>query len=149
MREGLDRAALLFLLAVHAGLLCWALVGFAEMVLATPPWPRLSNPLFSPGMLFLQWVLVAGAALTFLLGLALRWPRLRGAMAAWYAAMAATCAWQTFFILEHDTRFLAMALEYAEYAAILLYLHHSSAVRARIGPAAPGPIPAARSPRPS
>lgn len=149
MLDRLDRAAIVFLLAVHAGLLGWAVIGFAEMVLAEPPWPRLSNPLFSPAMLFLQWFLVAGAALTLLLGYALRWPRLRGAMALWYAAMAATCAWQTFMILTHDTRFHAMALEYAEYVAILVYLHYSPIVRARLGSLAMAPIPVARSPRPS
>ena len=145
MSARLDRAVILVLLAVHAGLVFWALIGFLEMVLADPPWPRLSNPLITPAMLFLQWFLIAGAALTFLTGYARRWRRLRETMTGWYAAMAITCAWQTFFILQHDTRFVAIAIEYAEYAAILVYLRYSPAIRARIGPAAPGLASAIRS----
>jgi hypothetical protein len=121
--------------ALLAGLLAWAAIGFAELAFAAVPWPRLSNPLFSTAMLVLQWSVVAAAAVTFLAGWFARWPRLRRAMAGWYALMAAICAWQTFFILEHDTRFVAMAVEYAEYLAILAWLWLSPHVAARIGPA--------------
>ena len=127
-----DRAIAIVLLVVHAGLLVWALVGFIEMVWANPPWPRVSNPLFSNTMLFLQWFLVTGAALTFLVGYSGRWPRLPAAMVAWYVAMGTVCAWQTFFILQHPSRFALMALEYAEYLTIALYLHLSPHIRARL-----------------
>lgn len=122
MPEGLDRAVLALLVAVHAGLLFWALAGLAELLLPGVPWPAISNPLFGNAMLAWQWLLVAGAALTFLAGAARGWPGLPMAMAGWYAVMAATCAWQTFFILEHAGRFRAMALEYVAYAMILAWL---------------------------
>lgn len=127
-----DRVLALVLLVVHAGLLVWALAGFAEMAWANPPWPPVSNPLFSDATLLLQWCVVAGAALTFLGGYAGRWPRLPAAMVAWYVVMAAVCAWQTFFILEHPSRFALMALEYAEYVAIAIYLHLSPHIRGRL-----------------
>ncbi len=129
----LDRLIAALLVVVHAGLLAWAAAGFAELAFAVTPWPRLSNPLFSTGMLVLQWSVVAAAAATYLAGYVLSWPRLREAMAGWYAVMAAICAWQTFFILEHETRFLAMALEYAEYLAILAWLWLSPHAAARVG----------------
>lgn len=132
MADGIHRAILILLLVVHGGLLAWAAIGSAELLLPGVPWPRLSNPLFSPAMLALQWTLVAGAASTFLLGWARAWHSLREAMACWYAAMAATCAWQTFLILEHPERFLQMAIEYAEYAAILAWLWLSPLVARRI-----------------
>jgi hypothetical protein len=129
-----DRAVAVVLVVVHAGLLAWALTGFAEMVLATPPWQPISNPLFSTAMLLLQWSVVAAAALTFLVGYARRWPLLPAAMAAWYAVMAAICAWQTFFVLEHALRFVQMALEYAEYIAITIYLRASPYFQGRLKP---------------
>ena len=131
----LDRLIAAFLVVVHTGLLAWAAAGFAELALARVPWPRLSNPLFSTGMLLLQWSVVSAAAATYLAGYLVRWPRLRAAMAGWYAVMAGICAYQTFFILVHDTRFLAMAVEYAEYLAILVWLWLSPHVARRIGPA--------------
>jgi hypothetical protein len=127
-----DRAIAVVLVVVHIGLLVWALVGFIEMVWANPPWPRVSNPLFSSLMLLLQWFLVAGAALTFLVGYVGRWPRLPAAMMAWYVVMGAVCAWQTFFILQHPSRFAQMALEYAEYLTIAIYLQLSPHIRGRL-----------------
>lgn len=126
-----DRAFAVLLVVVHAGLLVWALVGFIEMIWANLPWGRISNPLFSTGMLLLQWSLVTGASVTFLVGYARRWPRLPAAMVAWYVAMAAVCAWQTFLILEHPSRFAQMALEYAEYATVAIYLHLSPYIQSR------------------
>jgi hypothetical protein len=95
---------------------------------------RRANPGAASGraMLLLQWCVVAAAALTFLVGCAERWPRLPAAMVAWYVVMAAVCAWQTFFILEHPSRFAQMALEYAEYVAIAIYLHLSPHIRGRL-----------------
>lgn len=128
-----DRSVAAVLFAVHVGLLVWAAAGFAEMAWTDQPWPRVSNPLFSEAMLFLQWSVVAGAAATFCIGYARRWAGLPGAMTAWYAVMAAICAWQTFLILEHSARFVLMALEYAAYVAIALYLHLSPHMRGRAG----------------
>lgn len=121
------------LVLVHVGLAAWALVGFAEMIFAELPWDRVSNPLFGPGMLALQWSLILIAAVTFIGGYATRWPRTPVAMAVIYGAMSLTCAWQTFFILVHDTRFREMGIEYAEYAIILLFLFFSTHMRARFG----------------
>lgn len=127
-----DHAFAVMPVIVHCGLLVWALTGFIEMIWAIPPWPRVSNPLFSNGMLLLEWSLVAGASATFLAGYAKRWTRLPTAMIAWYAMMAAVCAWQTFLILEHPSRFAEMALEYAEYLIIGLYLHVSPHIGGRL-----------------
>lgn len=123
----------ILLVAVHVGLGGWAVVGFAEMLFAEVPWTRLSNPLFGPGMLALQWSLILIAALTFVVGYLRRWRHLPVAMAAIYGAMALTCAWQTFFILEHATRFREMGIEYVEYAVILLFLFRSAYARERFG----------------
>ena len=49
-----------------------------------------------------------------------------------YGAMALVCAYQTFTILESPSRFRAMAVEYLEYAVILLYLFSSRHVRLRL-----------------
>jgi hypothetical protein len=122
-----------FLAAVHVGLGAWALVGFAELFLPAVPWTRLSNPLFSPPMLFLQWLLIAAAATLFVVGYLARWRHTPEAMALVYAAMAGVCAYQTFFILTHESRFRAMAIEYVEYAVILLFLFHSATMQARFG----------------
>lgn len=51
------------------------------------------------------------------------------AMLCVYAAMAAVCAYQTFFILTHPSRFRAMAIEYLEYALILAFLFFSPRMR--------------------
>jgi hypothetical protein len=42
-----------------------------------------------------------------------------------YAAMAAMCAYETFFVLSNPSRYRAMAIEYSEYAIILLFLFRS------------------------
>ncbi|MCV0397460.1 MAG: hypothetical protein K5872_16555 [Rhizobiaceae bacterium] len=127
-----DRLVAGLLVLTHAVLLAWAAAGLVEMAWIDTPWPPISNPLFSNAMLLLQWLVVAGAALTFLFGFARRWPRLREVMTGWYLVMAAICAWQTFFTLESEWRFAAMALEYAAYAGIILYLHRSTYMRERL-----------------
>ncbi len=132
MPASVDRLFAVVLVVVHVILLAWATAGFVEMVWAAPPWPRVSNPLFSDAMLFLQWFVVAGASLTFLSGYSGRWPRLPSAMVGWYVVMALICAWQTFFILQHSGRFIAMAAEYAAYLAIAVYLHMSMEIRGRL-----------------
>lgn len=45
--------------------------------------------------------------------------------------MAAMCAYETFFSLTNDSRFLAMAIEYSEYALILAFLFLSDYMRQR------------------
>jgi hypothetical protein len=69
-------------------------------------------------MLALQWSLIASAALVYICGYVGRWRRTPLAMSVIYAAMAFVCAYQTFFILTHPSRFREMTLEYAEYAVI-------------------------------
>jgi hypothetical protein len=125
MSIDLTRAFTLLLLGVHAFLLAWGLVGFVEWFSSVTPWPRVSNPLFPPDILFMQWTLVVVAGVTFIAGYLLRWPHTPVAMACVYAAMAALCAVETFRFLESDFRFAAMGLEYLAYAAILLFLFRS------------------------
>lgn len=131
MPEVLARLLAWGLLVVHAGLAAWAAVGFAELTLPEVPWTRLSNPLFSRAMLLLQWSLILVAASTFIGGYAFRWHHTPVAMEIIYGTMALVCAYQTFFILTHATRFRAMAIEYVEYALILAFLLTSSHMRAR------------------
>lgn len=121
------------LIIAHLGLATWAAVGWAELAFDSIPWTRVSNPLFSPAMRALQWSLITLAAATFITGYLTRWRRLPWAMLGIYAAMAAVCAWQTFFILTDAGRFRAMAIEYAEYTVILLFLFGSAQMRARFG----------------
>lgn len=131
MTAAVERIVAALLVVVHLGLLVWALVGFAELLLPGVPWRRVSNPLFAPPMLLTQWSLIALAATTYLLGFFLRWPLTPLAMAFLYGAMALVCAYQTFFILTSPTRFRAMAVEYCEYALILAFLFLSPHMRAR------------------
>lgn len=127
------RAFAILLCAVHVGLAVWALVGFAEMVWAEVPWKRLSNPLFSPAMLALQWSLILTAAVVFIGGYVTGWHWTPVAMTAIYGMMAATCAYQTFLILVHETRFREMAIEYVEYAIILAFIWGSDHMHDRFG----------------
>lgn len=138
MPDGLARAVAVALLVVHAGLGIWAAVGVAELAWADVPWGRVSNPAFSTSMLLLQWLLVAIAATVFIGGYLTRFPHTPTAMAVIYAAMAGVCAYQTFFILTNDTRFAAMAIEYLEYAVILVFLFRSKHMRLHFGSAAHG-----------
>lgn len=126
-------------MVAHAGLGLWAMVGFLELGLVEVPWQRVSNPLFSPAMLGLQWSLIALAAVVFIGGYSTRWPRTPVAMAYIYSAMAAVCAYQTFFILEHPGRFVAMAIEYFEYAVILVFLFGSRHARTHFAPVRASP----------
>lgn len=118
------------LLLVHAGLGLWAAVGVAELALEQVPWNRVSNPAFSIRMLALHWTLIGAASVTFIAGYFSRWPPTPWAMAGIYGAMAATCAYQTFFVLTSPSRYWAMAIEYVEYGAISLFLFRASAMRA-------------------
>jgi hypothetical protein len=131
MPENLARAIAGVLLVVHAGLGAWALVGFLELALPDVPWKRVSNPLFSPAMLLLQWSLIGVAATAFIAGYLSRWKHTPMAMLCIYSAMALVCAYQTFFILTSPSRFRAMAIEYIEYAVILMFLFFSSHMRLR------------------
>lgn len=116
------KAIFVLLLVVHGLLAVWALVGFVELFWATPPWSRVSNPLFPGGVLFLQWALTLLAAAVFIGGYIFRWHNMPVALACVYVAMASLCAVQTFMYMESDTRFIAMGLEYAAYVFILLFL---------------------------
>lgn len=121
------------LLALHVLLAVWALVGLLEWFLAAVPWPRVSNPLFPPLVLLLQWLLILIAAGTFIVGYARQWRRTPQAMLVAYAAMAGLCAIETFWFLQHQARFLEMIVEYLEYAAVLVFLFHGGVMRERFG----------------
>jgi hypothetical protein len=129
--ESFARAITGFLLAVHTGLGVWALVGFMELALPEVPWKRVSNPLFSSSMLLLQWSLITVAATVFISGYLRRWKHTPVAMLGVYGAMALVCAYQTFFILTNASRFRAMAIEYTEYAVILMFLFFSNHMQLR------------------
>ncbi|MBN1205470.1 MAG: hypothetical protein JXB05_11175 [Myxococcaceae bacterium] len=131
MPENVARGIAGVLLIVHAGLGAWALVGFMELALPEVPWKRVSNPLFSRSMLLLQWSLISVAATAFIAGYLGRWKHTPMAMLLVYSAMALVCAYQTFFILTNASRFRAMAIEYTEYAVILLFLFLSHPMRLR------------------
>jgi len=133
MLAWIDRAITIVLLIVHAGLLVWAVAGFAEMAVSAVPWSSLSNPLFSPTVLFLQWTAIALGAAAFLFGYALRWRYLPQAMIACYAFMASVCAYETVALLTHSARYTDMALEYVTYIAIVVYLFVSPGIGRRIG----------------
>lgn len=129
-----SRAFAILLWVVHAGLGVWALVGAAELLLERVPWARISNPAFTTPMLILHWALIAAASVAFIAGYVARWPPTPWVMAGLYAAMAATCAYQTFFVLTNPNRYWAMAIEYIEYGAILLFLFRTSAMRRHFQP---------------
>lgn len=125
------------LLLVHAFLVVWAVAGLADWLLPRTPWPEVSNPLFPRSVLLLQWLFILATAGVFLVGFAFRWPLMPAATAVGYLAMASLCAVETFGYLEHRWRFAAMALEYATYVAILLFLFRSGYVAGYLGRTAP------------
>lgn len=130
MSQTLSGRLLRALVIVHLGLAVWSLVGLVEFVLPAVPWPRIANPLFPPAVLLGQWLLVLGTATIFVGGYVRRWRHMPLAVGVGYALMASLCAYQTFFILMHEIRFVAMAAEFATYIAILAFLCRSPA-RAR------------------
>lgn len=132
MNDLLPRVVIGGLIAVHLFLIAWALVGLAEYVSATVPWPRVSNPLFPKWVLLAQWLLILPTALAFVAGYAWSWPQMPLAVTFGYVCMAALCAYQTFTILENDGRFLAMAAEYCAYVGIALFLFRSDFVQTRL-----------------
>ncbi|MEQ8267839.1 MAG: hypothetical protein RH982_11620 [Parvibaculum sp.] len=121
------------LVVLHAGLLVWALMGFAEWFRVDVPLPHVANPLFPSGVLLAHWTSVLVTASLFLGGLALRWPATPTAVACGYAAMATVCLVETTTHLVHDTRWLAMGLEYAAYIGIGWFLFRSSYAQTLFG----------------
>jgi hypothetical protein len=122
------------LVLVHIVLVIWCVLGLAEMILPELPFPKVGNPLFPPSIQLGQWLLVLAVASIFILGLAARWRHTPVAMAVGYALMAALCAVETIGYLKHDLRYPAMALEYAAYIVILLFLFRSRTARASFSP---------------
>lgn len=133
MDELVPRVVVGVLVAVHLFLAAWTLVGLAEFFASQVPWRPISNPLFPPWMLLAQWLAILPTAIVFLAGYALGWQYMPHALGVGYAAMAGLCAYQTVYLLKHDTRFLAMAAEYVAYIAILVFLLKSNHVRQRLG----------------
>jgi uncharacterized membrane protein YphA (DoxX/SURF4 family) len=122
------------LLGVHALLVVIGIGGLVEWFVPDPPWTRFSNPELTPWMLMLQWLLMLGAGVLFIAGYLARWRALPWALMATYAVMAATCAYQTVFMLTHDSKWMDMAIEYLQYTAILLFLFFDPLMRQRFRP---------------
>jgi hypothetical protein len=123
------------LIGVHVLLVAIGAAGIVEWLAPDPPWQRFSNPDLPPWMLLLQWVLMLVAGAMFVAGYAFKWRVLPHAMLAIYAVMAGVCAVQTFTMLTNADRFTDMAIEYAEYAVILLFLYMAPPMRRRFGAA--------------
>lgn len=133
-KHKLPRLFMAALVLVHIGLVVWSVLGLAEMLLPGLGFPKVGNPLFPASVQLAQWLLVLAVASLFILGLAARWRHTPTAMAVGYALMAALCAVETFGFLKHDLRFAAMALEYAAYIVILLFLFRSRTARLSFSP---------------
>lgn len=129
MTDRIASGLLALIVLVHLGLIVWAAIGLVEWFVPDPPWRRLSNPLFSRGMLMLQWSVVLGTASILVVGTLLRWPWAPYLLAAGYVAMASICAFQTFNILQHEGRFTSMALEYVAYIVVLALLFSVAPIR--------------------
>jgi hypothetical protein len=110
------------LVAVHVVVAGWAAVGLVEVVVAAPPWPRLSNPELPRGVLLVHWPLMLVASAAFIGGYAQRWRHTPVAMAVTYTGLAVMCAVETVGFLTDPNRFAAMAVEYTAYATILAVL---------------------------
>ncbi len=119
------------LLAVHGILIVIGAGGLVELAVAQPPWTPYTNPELPGWMLLVQWLLMLAAGAVFIAGYAMRLRALPHLMAGIYAVMAAVCALQTFTMLSNADRFTNMAIEYAEYAVILVYLYVAPPMRAR------------------
>lgn len=128
-----SRLAIVVLIAVHLFLLVWAIAGFIELLTGRAVWEGATSPEFPEWMLWAQWPPILLTALAFLVGYAVRWPLMPHAVVAGYVVLGALCAYQTFFLLTHDTRFIAMAVEYAAYIVIGLFLFRSALVNERLG----------------
>ena len=121
------------LLAVHGLLIVIGAGGLVELAVDKPPWTPFSNLELPGWMLLLQWLLMLTAGAVFIAGYAMRLRALPHMMAGIYAVMAAVCALQTFTMLSNADRFTNMAIEYAEYAVILVYLYAAPPMKARFG----------------
>lgn len=116
------------LVVVHAIVGLWAVVGLLEWGFAVP-WPRITNPDLSGGLLLVHWLAMAAMAAVFFVGLALRSPATPHRMLAAYVGLALICAYETFFVLHSRYRFLSMALEYLAYASLAALWLRASALR--------------------
>ena len=125
------RGFVIVLLIIHAGLLLIGVAGMWEWLSDSVPWPRFSNSLFPRSILLLEWLSLIGAGALFVVGYARGWRRLPVIMLVVYAVLSAQCAVHTFGFLQHDARFTEMAIEYVEYAVILLFLFRSEHLRRR------------------
>lgn len=130
------------LLVVHAGLGVWAVAGTIELAGVDVPWPSVTNPELPRWLLWLRWPLIAAAAVAFIGGYFARWRLTPWAMLVIYAGMAGMCAYETFFVLTHPDRYRAMAVEYTEYAVILVFLFLSRDMQRRFSPASVDTRPA-------
>lgn len=107
------------------------MAGSIELASTGVPWPSVTNPELPRWLLWLRWPLIAAAAVTFIGGYVARWRPTPWAMLVIYSGMAAMCAYETFFVLTNPNRYRAMAVEYTEYAVILVFLFLSSHMQQR------------------
>ena len=140
MPELVARIVTWLLLFIHGALGAWAVAGAVELAGIEVAWPSVTNPELPRWLLLVRWPLIAAAAVVFIGGYASRWRGTPWAMVVIYGGMAAMCAHETFFLLTNESRYWAMAIEYAEYAAILAFLFRSTHIQQRLA----GPSPGAR-----
>jgi hypothetical protein len=114
------------LVAIHLFLWLWSTGGMLEWLLPEVPWPPYSNPDFSRGILFFHWATVIFASSGFLYGYFSRWRFTPRFMFIGYGLMASMCVIETFGYMTSETKYVAMGLEFAAYAVILIILHASA-----------------------
>lgn len=130
----LSQIFMTLLLIIHIVLLFWAIAGLTEWFTSDTPWERLSNPLFSDELLMVHWLSILIASLVFILGFIFKWRFMPAAMIIAYSLMASVCAVETFFFLEHSSRYWDMVIEYVAYLSIILFLYNSESVRQQFKP---------------
>lgn len=113
------------LFAIHLLLGVWSLGGFIEMLLDDVPWSPFTNPQFPNWLLLFHWGSVLFASVSFCYGYLTHWPKTPLYMSVAYALMALVCVVETFGYMTSDSKYLAMAAEYAAYIFILFLLYKS------------------------
>jgi heme A synthase len=114
------------LVAVHIFLAGWSVGGFIELLTPKVPWKPFSNPEFPKWVLLFHWGTILFAAGIFLFGYFTRWKLTPHVMVVAYGLMAVVCVVETFGFMTSKYKYIAMALEYIAYIAILLLLFGAS-----------------------
>lgn len=114
------------LFIIHLLLGVWAVGGFLEMIFDQVPWKPFTNPEFPNWPLLFHWGSVLFASVTFCFGYLTHWPKTPLFMMIAYSIMALVCAVEPFGYMTSDSKYLAMAAEYAAYIFILFLLYKSN-----------------------